>query len=261
LISAEVLLHDGPARLCRAFLPSGPVLTPSLLTFSAIEDGCRAFRLPDGSKLSIPPFSSIGAGGGICEAELVAGSPGCSLVRIGEPVPEGIQDLEGGLLLVERDPSFSLSDFINGLVEIRERSSPNALLAVLDSETWLLPLFCMVGVDLFGDAHAWAAHLTGTMLFESFAIPVERLRGDVCNCPHCGGSLPSGPEGLLAHNRWTMERALAQVRGRIRAGELKQLAEGWATSHPEASAALRILYREHYSFLEEKTSITPGGLD
>jgi len=261
LISAEVLLHDGPGRICRASLPSGSVLTPSLLTFSGMEDGCRVFRLPDGSRLSIPPFSSIGAEEGICEAELVAGSPGCSLVRIGESVSEEIQDTEGGLLLVERDPSLSLSDFINGLIEVRERSSPNALLVVLDSETWLLPLFCMVGVDLFGDAHAWAAHLTGTMLFESFAIPVERLKGDVCSCPHCGGSLPSGPEGLLAHNRWTMERALAQVRARIRAGELKQLAEGWATSHPEVSAALRILYREHYSFLEEKTSITPGGLD
>ncbi len=118
----------------------------------------------------------------------------------------------------------------------------------------VFPLAVLLGCDLFDSASYAKYARDGRMLFPDGTRRASELRESSCLCPVCT-SHPiediAASEALLAeHNLHVCFGAVREVRRAIAAGDLWELVERRARSHPALLDALREL-RRHNDFLEE----------
>jgi len=280
VIGIEVIHHDGPARLGRLHVNGTEVDTPSGCFFCKVEDGHRLFDIgPKATAtLAIPPSPLVERpplemGPGLREGHVLvvageclarrkgeeSGAQDCSIIRMSDRAldtePSAVRS---GMVILEPGPQQDPVGVMEAVIELRQKLSPNAAIMLADADVWSFPLFALAGTDLFGDSHAAASALAGELLFESFSVPVDEVDRDACPCPFCECETRNGARDVPGHNRWMTRKVLSDIRTNIRLGELKQLAEERCTRHPDLAAALKILYREHPSYLEQFTTVCPG---
>ena len=269
MTGVEVISHDGPARLGRFTRAGRTTWTPSACYLAGEREGTRFFDIGEGSgiRLSIPPHPGVFREGQqrayrdlrdeylIRSSYVPAKADGDGCLLVGGPVPP--EDASSRCFALGPGGRSALAGTVAGLIELRKAISPNAAVIVLGAEVWAFPLLVLAGADILCDSHAVSCTLSGRMLFESYTLPAEGTQ-DPCCCPHCSGTGKPTPERLAAHNRWIVGKVLSEIRNRIRIGEIKHLAEERAVSHPDTMATLKRLYREHFEYLEEYTTVRPG---
>jgi len=281
VIGIEIILHDGPARLGRLHVNGSQVDTPSGCFFREVQGGHRLFDIgpevapvtlavPPSPLVEPPPLDKVP---GSQKGHLLvaagehqtrgkgkeSGAQECSIIRLSDQALEPEPSTVGsGLVILEPGPQQDPVRLMEGIIELRQKLSPNAAIMLADADVWSFPLFALVGADLFGDSQATASAWAGELLFESFSVPVEGIDRDACHCPFCGGGTQKAGRDVLGHNRWMTKKVLSEIRTNIRLGELKHLAEESCTRHPDLAAALKILYRKHLSYLEQFTTVCPG---
>src|SRR6266704_3755253 len=117
----------------------------------------------------------------------------------------------------------------------------------------VFPLAALLGCDLFDSASYAKYARDGRMLFPDGTRRASELRESGCPCPACTGRSIgeiAQSEALLAeHNLHVCFCAIREARRAIAAGDLWELAERRARSHPALLDALREL-RRHNDFLE-----------
>ena len=118
----------------------------------------------------------------------------------------------------------------------------------------LFPLAALLGCDLFDSASYAKYARDGRMLFPDGTRHARELRETGCPCPVCV-SHPvaeiAGDERLMGeHNLHVCLAAIREVRRAIAEGQLWELAERRARSHPALLDAMQEL-RRHGDFLEE----------
>jgi predicted RNA-binding protein len=272
----EIISHDGPARLGRFAFGEASFATPAGCFFRESHNGFRRFELGSGSPVGLvvpPPPGLAGPGDGrppdwaledgmvarhiLADGEEEAANPDCVILRMRE---EGsLPDIETGLVVLESGEGAQPDQIMKDLILARRSLSPNAAILIPDADVWSFPLHALAGADMFGDSHARAGGFSGEMIFESFSVNVSTRGPADCQCPVCASSAGAGDgDAILAHNRWVTRRVLGEIRTRTALGQLKHLAEERCLAHPPLSACLKRLYRDHFSYLEEHTTISPG---
>ncbi len=128
----------------------------------------------------------------------------------------------------------------------------------------VFPLAALLGCDLF-DSAAYAKYARdGRMLFADGTRRAADLAESPCPCPVCAAhpvAEIAKEERLLAeHNLHVSFAAIREVRRAIAAGDLWELVERRARSHPALLDAVREL-RHHNEFLEEWEPLSrPGAM-
>ena len=147
------------------------------------------------------------------------------------------------------------------LTRVREVINPNTALYLPGAPTALLPVLVYMGVDLFDTSYAIRAALRGSYITASESYPIARLKELPCTCEVCakndGEKLQNNLHLLVKHNINVLRSVMAEIRESIRTGRFTKLVEMSANASTQAMAALRILYREKYEFLEKYTPIAP----
>ncbi|HEX9340858.1 MAG TPA: tRNA guanosine(15) transglycosylase TgtA [Thermoplasmata archaeon] len=117
----------------------------------------------------------------------------------------------------------------------------------------VFPLAILLGCDLFDSASYAKYARDGRMLFPDGTRRASDVRDSGCLCPVCTAHPIreiAGSEALLAqHNLHVCFGAIREARRAIAAGDLWELAERRARSHPALLDAMREL-RRHNDFLE-----------
>ncbi len=142
---------------------------------------------------------------------------------------------------------------VTAVTEVRELASTGTVLYLPGVPPHFMPLLALMGVDVFDDAYAAGAALSGIYLSPAGEHHLRSLGELPCRCPECR----SAEEGsrmslraLLRHNIGVVRSMLAEVRAAMRQRRLCELAEAQANLSVEAKAALRVLYRERQDFLQ-----------
>jgi archaeosine synthase alpha-subunit len=145
------------------------------------------------------------------------------------------------------------ADFVRWLTAMKETVPPDTLwyapAAALPSTVHLL---AHAGFDLFDTAAVDLASAQGLFCSAEGEVPDTGIGNETCGCRGCSNG------DLLLHNRFALERELALVRHRIRAGQLRELVEARSRLHPSQVAILRLLDGE-YPFVEASTPIARSG--
>ncbi len=147
------------------------------------------------------------------------------------------------------------------VTRIREAVKPNTVLYLPGAPPALMPVLAYMGVDLFDSSHAIRAALRGHYLTRHESYPVDRIKELPCSCRVCiSGSaerLRNSTNLLVKHNILQLLELVGEIRESLRHRRFIKLLESCATTSPHAMAALRILYREKYTFLEKYTPAIP----
>ncbi len=104
------------------------------------------------------------------------------------------------------------------------------------------PLYALLGVDLFDSAPIVEATRAGSFLTLEGWMKRNEVKEVVV-------------DDLLAHNTKVALEELAGVRQALRSGTLRIMAEARAVYDPWAASVLRILDRDHYTFMEQNTPV------
>ncbi len=117
----------------------------------------------------------------------------------------------------------------------------------------IFPLAILLGCDLFDSASYAKYARDGRMLFPDGTRRASEVRESGCLCPVCTvhsiGEIAQSEALLAEHNLHVCFGAIREARRAIAAGDLWELAERRARSHPALLDALREL-RRHNDFLE-----------
>ncbi len=145
------------------------------------------------------------------------------------------------------------------VTRVREAIHPNTPLYFPGSPPSLFPVLTYMGIDLMDASYAIEAASLGRYLTAGGEYEVSRLRELPCQCSACSGGVEKlrDLKLLTKHNIAVLRSLLAEIRESIRAGKFENLLEMSANASAQAKAALRILYREKYEFLEKYTPIAP----
>lgn len=164
--------------------------------------------------------------------------------------------LEGfPLLILGSAPALDASPrkLSNVVPAVREAARPDAAIYAPGlALPWSVPLLIYAGIDLLDDSAARIAAARNTYLERDRASPLEELEETVCPCPACLDGNPESFEGLLRHNRATLETEVRLSRAAVARGQLRELVEGRIRTKPWLVAALRHL-DENRDYVEERT--------
>jgi archaeosine synthase len=113
-------------------------------------------------------------------------------------------------------------------------------------------LLAYAGFDLFDTVAVDLAAAKGFFCSPEGEVPDTGTGNELCGCRGCSTG------DLRLHNRLALERELALIRQRIRAGQLRELVEARSRLHPAQVAILRLMDGA-YSFMEPFTPISRSG--
>ncbi|MDD1660510.1 MAG: archaeosine synthase subunit alpha [Methanomicrobiales archaeon] len=145
------------------------------------------------------------------------------------------------------------ADFVRWLTAMKAVVPPDTLwyapAAGLPSTAHLL---AYAGFDLFDTVAVDLATARGLFCTPEGEVPDTGSGEEICGCRGCSTG------DLQLHNRYALERELALVRHRLRAGQLRELVEARCRLHPVQVAILRLLDGE-YLFMEPFTPVARSG--
>ncbi len=161
--------------------------------------------------------------------------------------------------------SYRFRDLVRVIVASKKGLDPSKPVHLFGAgHPLVFPLAALLGCDLF-DSAAYAKYARdGRMLFPDGTRRAAELRDTGCSCPVCSAhgiaDIAKDEALLAAHNLHVSFAAVREVRRAIAAGELWELVERRARSHPALLDAVREL-RHHNEFLEEWEPLSrPGAM-
>jgi queuine/archaeosine tRNA-ribosyltransferase len=147
------------------------------------------------------------------------------------------------------------------VTRVREAIGPNTALYFPGAPLALFPVLAYMGVDLLDASYAIGSALRGFYLTPYESYPLDRMNELPCTCEVCIANdkerLQNSLPMIVRHNIAVLRGVMTDIRMSIRTGKFIKLVEMSANASPQAKAALRILYREKYEFLEKYTPIAP----
>jgi queuine/archaeosine tRNA-ribosyltransferase len=146
------------------------------------------------------------------------------------------------------------------LTRVREAISPNTALYLPGAPPALFPVLTYMGTDLFDAGYAISSALRGRYLTTYESYPLSRMKELPCTCRVCAkgdAKVLQNMNLLVWHNVAVLRSLCTEIRESLRNKNFIKLVELSANASPHAKAALRILYREKYEFLEKYTPTAP----
>src|SRR6266571_1664533 len=250
----EVRERDGLARIGVLETAHGPVTTPALLP---VVNPNRSVIAP--SDLA----SRFGAEILITNAYILGKSPRReAILRDGVhsvlECPRAVSSLDvavcaiGGVVpLLE---SYRFRDLVRVILASKKGLDPSKPVHLFGAgHPLIFPLAILLGCDVFASASYAKYARDGRMLFPDGTRRASEVRESGCLCPVCTahaiGEIAESEALLAEHNLHVCFGAIREARRAIAAGDLWELAERRARSHPALLDALREL-RRHNDFLE-----------
>lgn len=172
----------------------------------------------------------------------------------------GVAAIGGVVPLME---TYRFRDLVRVIVASKKGLDPSKPVHLFGAgHPLVFPLAVLLGCDLF-DSAAYAKYARdGRMLFPDGTRRASELLDSGCLCPVCTSHPMTDiakDETLLAeHNLHASFGAIREIRRAIAAGELWELVERRARSHPALLDALHEL-RQHNDFLEESEPLSRRG--
>ncbi|PSP15673.1 tRNA-ribosyltransferase, partial [Halobacteriales archaeon QH_10_67_13] len=258
----EVRDRDGPARLGQLRLAT-PVTTPAILDEDRIEDAgslwVRDRELPEGGEDVLTVLPHRGVPGGtpteVQEAFAVeqpkVSYPSAAVIGAETAERHGT---DAYVLSDARSAVGHAEAFVDALCRVREAIPADTALYLPGVATpGNVGLLAYAGVDLVDSHRAVLKGLEGKYLTADGERVLEDLEEQPCACPACRGDA-FDLEACAEHNEYALETALATVRERIRAGQLRDYLEGQIRHERWLTAAVR-RFDEQYGYLEERTPV------
>jgi len=262
----EIHERDGPARLGELRL-ADPFRTPALVDSVRADAGSlwsRDREVPEGdeSSLTILPHRAFPGGTPeeVNEAFTIE-SPDVEYPSGVVVTPESVADA------TEATPdAFVLSNaqelvgharaFVDGVVRTREAIPADTALYLPGVATPAnVAILAYAGIDLVDEDRAVVKGTRGTYLTVDGEYDLETLAELPCACPACRGPISEfDREDCTRHNVNALRGALATVRERIRAGQLRDYIEGQARHEQWLTAVFRQLDQQ-YAYLEQHTPV------
>jgi len=150
--------------------------------------------------------------------------------------------------------------FTKIIIENRKKTFYDSLLYIPSiAEPSNLSILAYMGIDFFDSTKAIINARKKTMFFCSGNIKVDDIIENPCTCQICS-KLKKKPkemtfEEILNHNYNILYSELKNVRNHIRNKNLRFLVEKRITSNTNLTSILRILDKDYYDYLEEKTPV------
>ena len=159
--------------------------------------------------------------------------------------------------------SYRFRDLVRVIVASKKGLDPSKPVHLFGAgHPLVFPLAVLLGCDLFDSASYAKYARDGRMLFPDGTRHASEVRDSGCLCPVCIAHPMreiAASETLLAeHNLHVCFGAIREVRRAIEDGDLWELAERRARSHPALLDAMRGL-RRHNDFLEEFEPVSRRG--
>lgn len=149
------------------------------------------------------------------------------------------------------------SKFVEFMLTLREKIGYEKMIYLpAIAEPTTIALFSYMGVDVF-DSLAALFYARKKILFFTHGNAVsDNLLENPCTCLICCTITDSSVlsfEQILQHNYVALYSELKHVRNAIAGGYLRELVESRVSSRPHLSAMLKIVDKNHYGFLEQRT--------
>ena len=159
--------------------------------------------------------------------------------------------------------SYRIRDLVDVIVASKRGLDPSKPVHLFGAgHPLVFPLAALLGCDLFDSASYAKYARDGRMLFPDGTRHASELRESGCPCPVCTEhpmpAIAAKEELLAAHNLYACFAAIREVRRAIVQGDLWELVERRARTHPALLDALRRL-RHHNEFLEEFEPVSRKG--
>ena len=122
-----------------------------------------------------------------------------------------------------------------------------------------IALLTYCGIDLMDSTSSLLNARLGNYLFSHAKIQKDDITDNFCFCPSCRQG-EKDFNSILTHNYYITLSELKMVRNAIYKGQLRELVESRALSEPWMVSVLRILDRDHYSFLERNLPVFGGSI-
>jgi archaeosine synthase len=152
------------------------------------------------------------------------------------------------------------SQFVDFVTELRQKMGYQKLMYLPGvGDPTNMSLLAYMGVDLFDSFSAFMAARNNVLLFSTGSWKNSELNELPCSCPSCAGLQGKISEmqyeQILEHNYHALFTEVKQVRNAIFSGSLRELVEIRVRTNPQLAAMLRLMDRNQYPFLEERTPI------
>lgn len=263
----DITARDGAARTMRWQREQGPTVdTPGMLWVPS--------ELAPAEAAWTPKLGREGGDGVLLRntfsiqqdaAEEVETSPGSLLLRRRLEAPATMQTEGVELRNVDRVAVFpnalnlwrNPQRFAAAVVRAREKAGYGKLLYAPGlGEPNDLAVLAYCGVDLVDATPLSFAAAQGRFLSPDGSADASELSEPECACLACGEEAPAAldEERLRRHNQWAARQELGRVRNAIARGQLRELVESRARSHPEKAALVRRL-DARYDFFEERAPV------
>jgi len=151
-------------------------------------------------------------------------------------------------------------EFVDFIVKFREEIGyQKAIYLPSTANPSNLALLTYIGIDLFDSTSAIISARNNNLLFEIGEFNKNDLEENPCNCPVCFKKFKKTKDmkflDILYHNYNSLYSEIRHVRNAILNENLRNLVENRIKSDPNLSAILRYLDRNHYDYLEKRTSL------
>jgi len=259
----EVYERDGAARLGELRL-ADPVTTPALVDDVLVDAGSEWVGdrdHPDGgeSTLTVLPHRALPGGTPDPVDEAFAPDPvDVSFPSAAVVSPATAADLgtDAYVLSTAQAMAGHAEAFVEGVVTTREAIPPDTALYLPGVATPAnVATLAYAGVDLVDTDRAVVKGTQGKYLTATGEAFLEDLEDLPCACSACQQSRDAfDREDCADHNEHALRAAMATVRERIRAGQLRDYLEGQARHDQWTTATMRRLDQQ-YAYLEQRTPV------
>ncbi|MCD6108632.1 MAG: DUF5591 domain-containing protein [Thermoplasmata archaeon] len=150
-------------------------------------------------------------------------------------------------------------EFIETIVSLRENIGYQKIVYLPGiANPSNLALLAYLGIDLFDNTQAILAARKKIFFSNIGNLKTNEIDQKICNCPACKpvkNHSEMSFEKLLQHNNHALLNELNLVRNMIKNARLRELVEIRCRNKPELVEKLRILEKNHYKYLEERTPV------
>ena len=178
----------------------------------------------------------------------------------GESIEETLREVKGDFTCILRDvyPLFLRPRLlVKVLVNIKKHVAPDLKMLVPCVPPCFLPLMAYLEVELIDVSYAIVKAEEGVYITFHGEYDVSGLEELPCNCEACkSGNPKESREDLILHNLGVYKVMEKEVNNAVKKGRLRELLEVYASTSINLMAAVRVLDREYWEFLDLLTPVT-----
>lgn len=261
----KVINRDGPARIGEITVDNKKIKTPNILYLNT-----ERFKSPNFAEILLAKKEKKTEKPAIIITEdlLLLNSKNeikkdFYLISIDdEIVEESIKKFQANLFIIKYASQLlnQPKEFVNFIIKLRELIGPQKLIYLPSiGDPTNFALFTYLGIDLFDSTSAIIAARNNTLFIDNEKIKNKDLNENPCNCQICS-KIDKKPidmdfEEILNHNYNAINSEIKNIKNIILNQNLRNIVERKIRSDPNLTAILRTLDRNHFDYLEKRTSL------